>query len=50
MWAKMWKFMAQENLELIILEHPGRIYKVEHSSETRITKTFSIERFRKNAI
>lgn len=50
MWAKMWKYMDKNNLEIHILDIVGRIYKTEHTGETRITKQIDSKKFKKNAL
>lgn len=50
MWAKMWKYMGEHDLEIRVLQNIGRLYRVNHTGEIRITKTLSWERFKKNAI
>ncbi len=50
MWAKMWKYMGENALEIIILQDIGRLYRIEHTGEQKITRSVSTEKFRKNAI
>ncbi len=50
MWAKMWKYMWINNFEIRILDTIGRLYRIHHTGEKKITQTISEEKFRKNAI
>lgn len=46
----MWKYMGENALEIIILQDIGRLYRIEHTGEQKITRSVSTEKFRKNAI
>ncbi len=50
MWAKMWKYMGEKSLNIIILPSIWRLYRIEHTGEQKITRSVSTEKFRKNAI
>ena len=50
MWAKMWKYMGENNLSLYVLDMVWRLYNTNHTGEIRITKQIDPKRFKKNAI
>lgn len=50
MWSKMWQYMEKNNLKIGLYDYIWRLYNINHDWETKITKTITKERFRKNAI
>lgn len=50
MWSKMWQYMYRNWLKILLWDYIGRFYRMNHTSETRICKTISKDRFKKNAL
>lgn len=50
LWSRMYKYMYKKWFEMLLRDCIWRIYKLNHISETRIIKTISKERFKRNAI
>lgn len=50
MWSKMWQYFEKHWYMIRLYDYVGRLYRTEHTEASRITKTISPDRFRKNAI
>lgn len=50
MWSKMWQYFEKHGYVIRLYGYVWRLYRTEHSEETRITKNITSERFRKNAL
>lgn len=48
--SKMWQFMNKNWFKIFLYDYIWRLYNINHNWETKITKTISIDRFKKNAI
>ncbi len=48
--SKMWQFMDNNWLKILLYDYIWRLYNINHNWELKITKTISKERFKKNAI
>lgn len=50
MWSKMWQYMHKYWMKILLWDYVGRFYRLHHTSEQRICKTISKDRFKKNAL
>lgn len=50
MWSKMWQYMHKHWMKILLWDYVGRFYRLHHTSEQRICKTISKDRFKKNAL
>lgn len=49
-WAQMYQYIDKYWFKMLLWDYVGRFYRMNHTSETRICKTISKDRFEKNAL